>query len=168
MAFQNPNFRDEGVHPGLAARWTLETHVQQEGVASFGPPPLRGHENFERWTRARRGFEAGELALAMFDPQAKGLEGFGEGWLGDVFLRELPDASLSMAFFDGEITECWVLPEYVRGWSEVVYETLPAEVFEGGLVRCRIEDVVANGASFDNQGQTVERFEIVWWTVNSQ
>ena len=122
----NPNFRDCGIQQGEAAHWALRTFCQRQSLAGFGPSPERATEDFERWLKHASAFEQGDLAMAMFDPLAEGLEDFEEAWNDGPFLTELSGGIAEPCVFAGSTSENmeagWLSSGLVCLWAEVSSE----------------------------------------------
>ena len=123
MAILNPSFEEDGVNPGEAEHWTLQTVTSLERIAGFGPVSHEAWEAFERWSDLLDDFDDLTVAIAFFDPLAEGYEDFEDAWNNDIYLTELPTGQVVTAPFGGGAVE-----DMEGGWSNVPFSTSWAEV----------------------------------------
>ncbi|MGN6107487.1 MAG: hypothetical protein ACTHU0_20425, partial [Kofleriaceae bacterium] len=176
MAIRNPRFEDAGAQPGSAAHWTLVTFVAAERVAAFGPAPVRGWEDFERWTELKLAFAAGDLALGLFDALPEGREDFDEAWDNDLYLRAWSAGHSEACVFDGAPLERfdhgWATDTFVDDWSALadaagVFDGQPREDFEDAWLGNHAflwtwSTVTSVAAVFAPGLMTGEGFEVGW------
>jgi hypothetical protein len=162
----NPTFSDPGATAGEAAHWTLRTLCQAQRIAGFGPAPERAQEDFERWFALRTNFAQGDVAMAMFDALAEGIEDFEEGWNDGPLLTELSGGLVDPGLFAGndfdDMQSGWLTSPFVSSWHEVVAQPAefagePFERFDGWF---QMLPATWQTAAFD--GANAERFDGVW------
>jgi hypothetical protein len=101
--FQNLGFEAAGPTPGSALGWLLAWQATAEEIASFGPSPVRPHEDFERGWLGNEdflfAFAPTSVEPALFDPASESAEDFEEGWSqNESFLFEF--ASVAAADYE--------------------------------------------------------------------
>lgn len=182
MSLLNPSFEDPGLLPGEAAHWTLTGVTSLEAIAGFGTHPEEAWEDFERWHTLRSTLDDVTVVLGFFDEEAKGHEGFDDGWANAVYLLELPPGQLATcAFGSGAAEDCetgWSNLPYWRDWADLasatgVFDGEPHEDFEDGwrlneAYARAWPDVTSTMALFDGGQQGVEAFAASWTAATTQ
>ncbi|MFI5299197.1 MAG: hypothetical protein ACHREM_13960 [Polyangiales bacterium] len=162
----NPNFHDPGPTPGAAAHWTIASSCSAARIAAFGPTPVTGTEDFERWWSLSIAFVDGALVLAFFDPIPRGVEAF-EGWNGGAFLGGLTDAIVDVGVFDGGSAESfggWLSGPWSTRWADVTTDVAmfggaALDNFEAWWV---LPTRTWESATFDGGVTTFDSFAGVW------